>query len=64
VLKALAGSGRCRRRADGDRAGARDYLAKPFNDQQLLLRVARLLRPRTDRRTLEESMDDLEMLLA
>ena len=26
--------------------GARDYLAKPFNDAMLLARVARLLRPR------------------
>ena len=26
--------------------GARDYLAKPFNDQQLLARVTRLLRQR------------------
>ena len=43
--------------------GARDYLAKPFKDQQLLMRVARLMRPRTERRTLEESMDDLEKLL-
>ncbi len=25
--------------------GARDYLAKPFNDQQFLLRITRLLRP-------------------
>ena len=44
--------------------GARDYLAKPFKDQQLLMRVARLLRPRVDRRTLEESIDDMEKLLA
>jgi two-component system OmpR family response regulator len=44
--------------------GARDYLAKPFNDQQLLMRVARLLRPRAERpRTLEESIDDLEKML-
>ncbi len=27
------------------RLGARDFLAKPFNDNQLLLRVRRLLRP-------------------
>jgi two-component system OmpR family response regulator len=26
--------------------GARDYLSKPFKDEQLLARVARLLRPR------------------
>ena len=26
--------------------GARDYMAKPFNDQQFLMRIARLLRPR------------------
>lgn len=29
--------------------GARDYLAKPFNDQVLLQRVARLLRPAPQR---------------
>lgn len=28
--------------------GARDYLAKPFRDEQLLSRIARLLRKRTD----------------
>jgi two-component system OmpR family response regulator len=43
--------------------GARDYLAKPFKDQQLLMRVARLLRPRVDRRSLEEHLDDMEKLL-
>jgi two-component system OmpR family response regulator len=43
--------------------GARDYLAKPFKDEQLLMRVKRLLRPPTERRTLEESLDDLEKLL-
>lgn len=30
------------------RLGARDYLMKPFNDQDLLKRVERLLRRRTD----------------
>jgi DNA-binding response OmpR family regulator len=37
--------------ADVQRAvqlGARDYLAKPFKDQQLLMRVARLFRSRTE----------------
>lgn len=29
------------------RLGATDYLSKPFNDEQLLARVARLLRKRT-----------------
>ena len=43
--------------------GARDYLAKPFKDQQLLMRVSRLLRPRVAPRTLEQSMEDLEKLL-
>ena len=40
--------------------GARDYLAKPFKDQQLLMRVARLLRPRADRLSLEQSLDAVE----
>lgn len=30
------------------RLGATDYLSKPFNDEQLLARVARLLRKRPD----------------
>lgn len=30
------------------RLGATDYLTKPFNDEQLLTRVARLLRKRND----------------
>ena len=30
------------------RLGATDYLTKPFNDEQLLSRVARLLRKRTE----------------
>lgn len=30
------------------RLGATDYLTKPFNDEQLLARVARLLRKRAD----------------
>lgn len=30
------------------RLGATDYLSKPFNDEQLLARVARLLRKRAD----------------
>ena len=30
--------------------GARDYLTKPFDDKQLLARVARLLRPRPQSR--------------
>ncbi len=43
--------------------GARDYLAKPFKDQQLLMRIARLLRRRIEGRTLEESLGELEKLL-
>ena len=51
--------------ADVQRAvklGARDYLSKPFDDRQLLMRVARLFRAPADRRSLEEvfeAMDDL-----
>ena len=30
------------------RLGAKDYLAKPFNDNQLMARVARLMRPQLD----------------
>jgi two-component system OmpR family response regulator len=53
--------------ADVQRAialGARDYVAKPFKDSQLLLRVARLLRPPVDRRTLDDFTADVEALLA
>lgn len=33
--------------------GARDYLSKPFNNNQLLMRVTRLLRPRAEARSFE-----------
>ena len=36
--------------------GARDYLAKPFTDAQLLARVARLLRPRLRSGTASQSV--------
>ncbi len=39
--------------------GARDYLSKPFKDQQLLMRVARLLRPKLERRPAAEASDAL-----
>ena len=43
--------------------GARDYLSKPFDDRQLLMRVARLFRGPADRRSLEEVIDGMEDLL-
>jgi len=48
--------------------GAKDYLAKPFNDQLLLRRVRRLLRPSTPRPEaapppLQESGSDKELFL-
>lgn len=40
--------------------GARDFLAKPFNDQQLLTRVARLfLPPRPARRPVPSNTNDI-----
>lgn len=52
--------------ADVQRAiglGARDYLAKPFKDSQLLMRVARLLRPPADRRSVDEVITGLDNLI-
>jgi len=52
--------------ADVQRAislGARDYLAKPFNDRQLQMRIARLFRGPGKARTLEDSLSDIEALL-
>jgi DNA-binding response OmpR family regulator len=43
--------------------GARDYLSKPFDDRQLLMRVARLFRRPADRRSLEEVIDGMDDLL-
>jgi DNA-binding response OmpR family regulator len=43
--------------------GARDYLSKPFKDSQLLMRVARLFRPRVEARTLEALFDDVQTLM-
>ncbi len=52
--------------ADVQRAislGARDYLAKPFNDRQLQMRVARLFRAPGRAMTLEDSFSEIESLL-
>jgi DNA-binding response OmpR family regulator len=52
--------------ADVQRAismGARDYLAKPFKDSQLLMRMARLFRARPDPRGLGEVMSAMDELL-
>jgi len=52
--------------ADVQRAiglGARDYLAKPFSEGQLLMRVARLFRTRADSATLDETIVAIEHLL-
>jgi two-component system OmpR family response regulator len=53
--------------ADVQRAialGARDYVAKPFRDSQLLLRTARLFRPPVMRRELSDVFDDIEVMIA
>jgi two-component system OmpR family response regulator len=42
--------------------GAKDYLTKPFNELQLLARVARLLRPRLDVPKQAPPTDDAVML--
>ena len=52
--------------ADVQRAigmGARDYLAKPFKDAQLLMRVGRLFRASADLRGLGELMSTMDELL-
>jgi DNA-binding response OmpR family regulator len=52
--------------ADVQRAiglGARDYLAKPFKDAQLLMRVARLVRPPVDRRSTDDVITGLDNLI-
>lgn len=52
--------------ADVQRAiqlGARDYLAKPFRDDELLMRVKRLFRRPVDRRSLDETVTAIEQLL-
>lgn len=43
--------------------GARDYVAKPLKEGQLLLRVARLFRPQVSRRSMGDVFDDIEMLM-
>jgi two-component system OmpR family response regulator len=53
-------------RGDVQRAislGARDYLAKPFKDGQLLMRVARLFRPRVQMASLDQTMTEIDNLL-
>jgi two-component system OmpR family response regulator len=52
--------------ADVQRAiamGARDYLAKPFKDANLLMRVARLFRPRAPVLSLDDSMAEMDRML-
>ena len=52
--------------ADVQRAialGARDYLAKPFSEGQLLMRVARLFRKSTEGSTLDQTIANIEQLL-
>jgi DNA-binding response OmpR family regulator len=44
--------------------GARDYLSKPFNDNQLLMRVARLMRKRPNTSTLEETIANIDRLMS
>ena len=41
--------------------GARDYLSKPFRDDQLLARVARLLRKRSAERPVESESNDVHL---
>jgi two-component system OmpR family response regulator len=53
--------------ADVQRAislGARDYLAKPFKDANLLMRVARLFRPRVHAASLADSFAEMDRMLA
>ena len=41
--------------------GARDYLSKPFRDDQLLARVARLMRKRSAERPVESASNDVHL---
>jgi DNA-binding response OmpR family regulator len=43
--------------------GARDFLSKPFNDNQLLMRVQRLFRCPVQARSLEDLFTDVESML-
>jgi DNA-binding response OmpR family regulator len=43
--------------------GARDFLSKPFNDNQLLMRVQRLFRRPVAARSLEDLFTDVESML-
>jgi len=43
--------------------GARDYLAKPFKDAQLLARVQRLFRPPVDRTDAKDLFSQLDALI-
>ena len=52
--------------ADVQRAiklGARDYLAKPFRDAHLLMRIARVLRGPGKTQSLDATIDSIEQLL-
>jgi len=52
--------------ADVQRAialGARDYLAKPFRDANLLMRVSRLFRPRARALSVEDSFAEMDRML-
>ena len=60
VLTARHGS------ADVQRAiglGARDYLAKPFKDSQLLMRVSRLFRSRIEAMSLDDMLSGMDEML-
>lgn len=44
--------------------GARDYLAKPFKDANLLMRVGRLFRPRGQALSLDDTFAEMDRMLA
>jgi DNA-binding response OmpR family regulator len=44
--------------------GARDYLAKPFKDANLLMRVGRLFRPRGRALSLDDTFAEMDRMLA
>ena len=43
--------------------GARDYLAKPFKDNHLLMRVSRLVRPPAQRLDIAETLDSIDQMI-
>lgn len=46
-----------------DAFGARDYLAKPFRDSNLMMRTARLFRPCVRATSLEDSFAEMDRML-